>query len=269
MLSIFALKREINRVQYWVSIAGVCVLFYAAYLAVLPSLYVDVDITLPEWRKNIATGLFAFAMLLWMRTLARRYYMVQRSPIFGLIAVFIPFANVLVTLFLGLGESTRPGNKEKPFPQSGYTLLAGLIVIYFGYLFFMADAFEGTRTLIKQILSGIVVLLVIGYLSKIKSSSSSSSTVKKSSNDGLFSRKKDEPNTAPSQKQEKKYVGVYIVNEGGYQNNKIRVYSDGHSFTASSNLKEIKAQSFKALEPLIYDSFKDDKRFKMIDSQEF
>ena len=274
-MSLLSFKRELNRSQYWLSILGVILLFCAAYYVALPVFSMESQ-ALPEWRKYLSIVLAISAMLFWMSTLASRYYMLQHSRFKGAFAALFPFVNILATLGAGVMGATRPGSEERPLPPYVYTILAVMIIVGGVYLFATADTFEDARTFIKQVLSAIVVLAVIGFFMKSSSSSSSrskstSSSSSSSSNKsgGLFSSNKPSASTQPSQKREIKEVGFYMVNEGGYRDQKIRVYSDGQSFTAKSNRKEIKADSFRALEPLIYQTFKGDKKFQMIDSREF
>lgn len=114
---------------------------------------------------------------------------------------------------------------------------------------------------------GIFILFAIAGGSSGGSTSSSSESTR-SDNKSSTSRKKVSTRETPKARK-KEEVGVYIVNEGGYNDQKIRVYSDGQTFTAVSNRRDIEANSFQGIGPLIYETFKGEKEFRMIESRKY
>jgi len=259
-MSLLSFKRELNRTQYWLSIMGVILLLYPAYYLASP-LLVEGGAELPIWREYLAIGLAIVGMYFWMGTVASRYYMLKSSPVTGALAALFPFLNIIVTILAGVVSAKLPGKEEKPLNILWYLPF----VLLFLYLFFTANEFQAARDFLQELIIGVVVLLLIGYMifSKSSSSGSTSSRVSTQPNDNGMAKNTKHAASKPQVKQ----VGLYIVNEGGYADQKIKVYSDGQSYMAESNNKDIKSDSFRALEPLIYATFKGHGKFKVIEAQ--
>ena len=268
--SLFSYKRAVNRSHYWLSILVV-------FLLLLSGVHIGEHPRFayaPDWKKYTSLAVMGIGMLLWMSTLASRAYLCEKRRWIFSIGVWLPFVNLIYTLFLGVMPATRPGYEEKENTIEKiikYTIIAFATILLIGGMigglisFFESEAFQT----IKSVVGGVILLLIINYIAQSVSSSpgDSSPTHKRNT-----SNKKGNTSGDVARSAKKKEVGVYIYKEcKNCREQKMRVYSDGNVFTATSNLKGIEADSFKALEPLIYKTYEgfdtDYSKFELVRSQ--
>ena len=266
--SLFSYKRPLNRGRFWLSILVVAMLiaagFYVAQSSLLnPSGLIFAE--LPLWHKSLTITLLVVGMLLWMSSLASRAYLCQKPRFLFVIATWFPPANFILTLMLGVIPATRPGSEERPtvlWTVLQYIVATLFVLALLGAVIGAVVEFFQNET-VQLVISGTLFFIIFHKFAQwVLSGESSPSTPKRRAE----SKQADAAAETPV-KAERKEVGVYVVNEGGYRDQKIRVYSDGDTFTAVSNLKDIEAKTFKALEPLIIDSFRNIKEFRLIESK--
>lgn len=263
--SLFSYKRPMTRGPYWLSILVVFLLISAGYFIGEHTRFAYA----PEWKQYISLSIIGIGMLLWSSTVVSRMALYEkvRFPKLWLLMVWFPMFNVILTFVIGFLPTTKPGFEEKQnFLEKGMKyILIGLVVFFIvgtilgGIIeFFESDAFET----IQLIIGGAITFLIFHRIAN----SITSGPVTPSSSPRRKNKSRSDAGNSAGQN-EVKEVGVYVVNEGGYRDQKIRVYSDGSMFTATSNMKDIEADSFNKLEPMIYSTFKSDPDFKIIDSK--
>lgn len=252
--SLFSYKRAVNRSHYWLSILVV-------FLLLLSGVHIGEHPRFayaPDWKKYTSLAVMGIGMLLWMSTLASRAYLCQKPRWKSSIAVWFPFLNLIYTILLGVTPATRPGYEEKPntiekiikYTVSTFAIILFIGVVVGGFVsFFESEAFETT----KSVVGGVILLLIINYIARSASSSPGDSSPTHKRN---ISNKKGNTSGDVARSAKKKEVGVYVYKEcKNCREQKMWVYSDGNVFTTTSNLKAIEADSFKALEALIYKSY--------------